>query len=88
MLWISEHEGPNSSEALDCTTYQSQGKFQLACPWLIIFIKVIAKYYGLSLHEKEKPIFEWCELLYYGWLAMEPRIDVVVEVPLYEKVYT
>ena len=38
--------------------------------YLINFIKVIAKYYDLSLHEKEKPIFEWCELLYIyivGW---------------------
>ena len=35
--WFSEHEGPNSSEALDCITCQSQGKFQLACPtWLIL----------------------------------------------------
>ena len=26
--------------------------------------------------------------IYIVWLAMEPRIDVVVEVPLYGKVYT
>ena len=25
---------------------------------------------------------------YYGWLVMKPWFDVVVEVPLYGKVYT
>ena len=76
------------SEALDCTTYQSQGKFQLACPRLIIFIKVIAKYYELSLHKKKNLFSNYVNCYtYYGWLAVEPRIDVVVEVPLYGKVY-
>ena len=68
--WFSEHEGSNSSEALDCATCQSQGKFQLAYPWLIIFIKVIAKNYGLSLHKKKKNLFSndvKCYLYIVGW---------------------
>ena len=84
---FSEHEGPNSSEALDYTTCQSQSKFQLACPWLISFTKVIAKYYYHCI-EKEKLFSNYVNWYTICWLAMEPWIDVVVEVPLHGKVFT
>ena len=67
--WFSEHEGPNSSEALDCITCQSQGKFQLACSRLIIFIKVIAKYYDIHCMKKKNLISNdvKCYIYMVGW---------------------
>ena len=50
----------------------------LLMSYLIMFIKVNAKYYGLSLHEKEKKYFRmmWIAIYIVGW-QMEPWTDVV-----------